>query len=259
MNNISLSFVLRWLVAAGLVFMLATGSAYACSQQDLNGISLASRSMVKFSLGYSKCTSIGENSARSKCWQENPLTTEMLEKYRNIEGEYYSFITSCRLDSIRYNLGNFKQSFGFECEAFDVFGEIEAPASFKGLDSIMAGAALQCAINSQGTIKFEEKKKSLRDFILGAVGRNLESSDKKKKGRLLGVWRDYFALNSSSSDSLSIANSIHASEIEWESWTMFLQPLRGHLVSWRGALFPDRQNISTTARQYALSVSKLSK
>lgn len=232
----------------------------ACSQPTMDEISRTSKLMGEFMTANSKCTSIGANSDRSLCWQKNPLTTEALDTYNSLNEKYISLLTSCRWDSIKYNLGNFRQSFGFECDAFELFSDINASSRYRD-DRIMADAALQCAINSKGTELFEEKREKFRKFIPTIVQRNYghTSERKNKTGRLLGVWRDYFSLGSDSDDSSSIASSIHSNDIEWENWTMFLEELRRHLVSWRGSLFPNRDTISITSKQYDISVSRLTK
>lgn len=232
----------------------------ACPQSIMDEISRTSKLMGEFLTANSKCTSIGANSDRSRCWQKNPLTTEELDTYKSLDDKYVTLLTSCKLDSIKYNLGNFRQSFGFECDATELFSDINESSRYRD-DRIMADAALQCAINSKGTELFEEKRAELRELISTIVERNYgQTSERKNKtGRLLGVWRDYFSLGAESHDSSSIASSIHSNDIEWESWTMFLVELRRHLVSWRGSLFPNRDTTSITSKQYDLSVSKLTK
>lgn len=250
-----------WLVAGCSITIFSSGPAIACSQSKMDEISRTSKQIREFSTENSKCTSIGQNSARSICWQKTPLTTEALDKYKFLDQQYSSLLSSCKWDSIKYNLGNFRQSFGFECEAFRTFTDIEVPSRYKDLDRIMADAALQCAINSKSSESFEEKRTELREFMSKVAERDYSSTLNRRSntGRLLGVWRDYFSLGSESNDSLSIANSIHSNDVEWRSWTMFLENLRRHLVSWRGSLFPSRDTVDLTAKQYGLSVSKLTK
>lgn len=252
---------LKKIIGLGCTIALFSSSpSDACPQSTMDEISRTSKLMGEFLIANSKCTSIGANSNRSICWQKNPLTIEALDTYNSLNEKYASLLTSCRWDSIKYNLGNFRQSFGFECDAIELFSDINVSSRYRD-DRIMADAALQCAINSKGTELFEEKRAELRELIPTIVQRNYghTSERKNKTGRLLGVWRDYFSLGSESGDSSSIANSIHSNDIEWESWTMFLEELRRHLVSWRGSLFPNRDTASITSKQYDLSVSKLTK
>lgn len=237
--------------------MFISTSTNACSQTDMDEISLTSKSMKQLVSSHSKCASIGTNAARSQCWSRAPLSDEDHKKYTEIESKYYSLLSTCEWDSIKYNLSNFRQAFGFECDAFDSFVEIKEPSRFESLNRIMAESALQCAINSKETQLFNEKKAQLGEFISITVKRNAESSNRTNTGRLLAVWRDYFALGSPSNDSLTIARSITNSDNEWASWTSFLEPLRRHLSSWRNSLFPDRHNINSTAKQYELSSTKL--
>jgi len=261
MINIKPTHLMQWLVTGALIIILFTESGHACTQSEMDEIARVSSLMREFTFMHAKCTSIGSNSARSSCWKENQLSAEDLKKYSTIDSEYSSFLASCRWDSIKYNLGNFRQSFSFECEAFKSFENIEETSRYKEIGRIMADSALQCAINSKESEWFEEKRATLREFMWKIVKRDSEASvgNRKNAGRLLGVWRDYFALGAESNDSLSIASSIHASDAEWVNWTMFLDYLRGHLVSWRSSLFPNRDNIDLTAKQYGLSISKLTK
>ncbi|WP_162884062.1 hypothetical protein [Pseudomonas protegens] len=252
-----LNFYALCLLTSSMILGIPNSHASACTQSEMDEISKASKSMKEVLFNHSICTSIGANSQRSQCWLNNPLTTEEHQAYIEVENKYASFLASCEWDSIKYNLGNFRQAFGFECEAFDAFVSIKDSPRYKDLDRIKAESALQCASNSQRSELFDKKRALLGEFIKGAVKRSSESSNRKTTGRLLSVWRDYFVLGSSTKDSLSVANSIHSSDSEWENWKLFLEPLRMQLASWRNSLFPDRHNIKTTAKQYEISVSKL--
>ncbi|WP_397453228.1 hypothetical protein [Pseudomonas sp. NA-150] len=244
---------------SALSLFLMMGSAYGCSQVEKDGIFRTSKLMQDLTVKYSKCTAIGSNVARSACWKQNSLPADGVEAFNTIDSQYSSFLLSCEMDSIKYNLGNFRQSFGHECEAFISFQDIDNKSRYKNLTQVMADSALQCAKSSKDSTQFGDDLGTLRSFISEAVHYKTNGADRVAIGRLLGIWRDYFALHANSANSLSIAKSIQDNDVEWLSWTAFLESLRRHLISWQSALFPHRDNINITVQQYNLSTSKLSK
>lgn len=257
-----LSYRLKaWFTICYAVTVCYASSATACTQSNMDEVSRASELMREFLAKNSICTSIGTNSNRARCWQKSPLTTEELGNYKALDFQYASSLATCNWDSIRYNLGNFRQSFGFECEAFSAFSDIKDLSRYRDIKRMMADAALQCAINSKNTDSFDDKRVQLRDFVAEAINSytNNSAEQRSSTGRLLGIWRDYFSLGTESSDSTTIAKSIHSSDDEWKTWTSFLEGLRKHLISWRGSLFPNKNDINVTARQYGLAISKLTK
>lgn len=236
-----------------LILMTQTSLAMACDQDIYNSIANSNSTIEKLKKKY-RCARVPDNSTRSKCWRENAISDV---DRASLDEAYYALnnaIEKCDFDRVRFNLGDYKQSFGDSCGAVDLFNALVKNSSRKNLTSVLANAVLQCSKDSvaenENGMPLNKAHQTLRNLAES-------TNDPDQKRKVLSAWRDLFALNVQTSDAEAVSQQIRDNKTHLIFWPSFLQHARTVLMGRRNQLFPKPDDLSTTAQQYYLLSTKL--